>query len=67
MTPRITRQTKVLIKDKHGNMDSSSANATKFIAMDPVPTVSSMDIGNIWMEPIAAGLKKEERGLKVLM
>lgn len=38
MTPRITRQTKVLIKDKH--VDSSSANATKFIAMDPVPTVS---------------------------
>ncbi|KAL6440516.1 hypothetical protein ACFW04_003199 [Cataglyphis niger] len=38
MTPRITRQTKVLIKDKHGNMDSSSPNATKFIAMDPLPT-----------------------------
>lgn len=38
MTPKITRQTKVLIKDKH--VDSSSPNATKFIAMDPVPTVS---------------------------
>ncbi|KMQ91637.1 receptor-binding cancer antigen [Lasius niger] len=36
MTPKITRQTKVLIKDKH--VDSSSPNATKFIAMDPVPT-----------------------------
>lgn len=38
MTPRITRQTKILIKDKHG--DGSSCNAAKFTAMDPVPTVS---------------------------
>lgn len=38
MTPRITRQTKVLIKDKH--MDNSSPNTAKFTAMDPVPTVS---------------------------
>lgn len=38
MTPKITRQTKLLIKDKH--LDSSSPNATKFTAMDPVPTVS---------------------------
>lgn len=67
MTPRITRQTKVLIKDKHGNMDSSSSNATKFIAMDPVPTVSFIDVGNIWTECIVMRLKKGERGLKVLM
>lgn len=38
MTPKITRQTKILIKDKH--MDGSSRNTTKFTAMDPVPTVS---------------------------
>lgn len=38
MTPKITRQTKVLIKDKH--VDNSSPNAARFIAMDPVPTVS---------------------------
>ncbi|EFN85386.1 receptor-binding cancer antigen expressed on SiSo cells [Harpegnathos saltator] len=36
MTPKITRQTKILIKDKH--MDGSSRNTIKFIAMDPVPT-----------------------------
>jgi len=36
MTPKITRQTKILIKDKHG--DNSSHNAAKFSAMDPVPT-----------------------------
>ncbi|XP_014487657.1 PREDICTED: receptor-binding cancer antigen expressed on SiSo cells-like [Dinoponera quadriceps] len=36
MTPKITRQTKILIKDKH--MDGLSRNTTKFIAMDPVPT-----------------------------
>lgn len=38
MTPKITRQTKILIKDKH--VDSSSQNSVKFTAMDPVPTVS---------------------------
>lgn len=37
MTPKITRQTKLLIKDKHS--DASSRNAAKFMAMDPVPTV----------------------------
>lgn len=36
MTPRITRQTKILIKDKHG--DGSSHNAANFTAMDPAPT-----------------------------
>lgn len=36
MTPKITRQTKILIKDKH--MDGLSRNTTKFIAMDLVPT-----------------------------
>ncbi|XP_011859857.1 PREDICTED: uncharacterized protein LOC105557273 [Vollenhovia emeryi] len=36
MTPKITRQTKILIKDKHA--DGSSRNAAKFTAMDPVPT-----------------------------
>ncbi|XP_012228801.1 receptor-binding cancer antigen expressed on SiSo cells [Linepithema humile] len=36
MTPKITRQTKILIKDNH--MDNSSSNATKFSAMDPIPT-----------------------------
>lgn len=38
MTPKITRQTKILIKDKY--VDGSSHNAAKFTAMDPVPTVS---------------------------
>lgn len=38
MTPKITRQTKILIKDKL--MDNSSSNAAKFSAMDPIPTVS---------------------------
>lgn len=38
MTPKITRQTKILVKDKHA--DGSSHNAAKFTAMDPVPTVS---------------------------
>jgi len=38
MTPKITRQTKILIKDKHA--DGSSHNIAKFMAMDPVPTVS---------------------------
>jgi len=38
MTPKITRQTKILIKDKHA--DGSSRNIAKFTAMDPVPTVS---------------------------
>ncbi|KAL0121766.1 hypothetical protein PUN28_006910 [Cardiocondyla obscurior] len=36
MTPKITRQTKILIKDKHA--DSLSRNIAKFTAMDPVPT-----------------------------
>lgn len=39
MTPKITRQTKILIKDNH--MDNSSSNATKFSAMDPIPTVTN--------------------------
>ncbi|KAG5336638.1 RCAS1 protein, partial [Acromyrmex charruanus] len=38
MTPKITRQAKILIKDKHA--DGSSRNIAKFTAMDPVPTVS---------------------------
>ncbi|KYQ56352.1 hypothetical protein ALC60_04759 [Trachymyrmex zeteki] len=36
MTPKITRQAKILIKDKHA--DGSSRNIAKFTAMDPVPT-----------------------------
>ncbi|KAL6267697.1 hypothetical protein P5V15_000768 [Pogonomyrmex californicus] len=36
MTPKITRQTKILIKDKHA--DGSSHSTAKFSAMDPVPT-----------------------------
>lgn len=36
MTPKITRQTKILIKDKHA--DASSHNTAKFTAMDRVPT-----------------------------
>ncbi|KAH0955757.1 hypothetical protein HN011_003227 [Eciton burchellii] len=36
MAPKITRQTKLLIKDKH--MEGQSHNAVKFTAMDPVPT-----------------------------
>ncbi|XP_029173631.1 receptor-binding cancer antigen expressed on SiSo cells [Nylanderia fulva] len=48
MTPKITRQTKLLIKDKH--LDSSSPNATKFIPMDPVPTNELEE----WEENIAA-------------
>ncbi|XP_032664326.1 receptor-binding cancer antigen expressed on SiSo cells [Odontomachus brunneus] len=36
MTPKITRQTKLLIKNKP--MDGLSRNTVKFIAMDPVPT-----------------------------
>lgn len=36
MTPKITRQTKILIKDKH--MDGLSCNKTQFTAMDPIPT-----------------------------
>ncbi|XP_071631727.1 receptor-binding cancer antigen expressed on SiSo cells isoform X1 [Temnothorax longispinosus] len=39
MTPRITRQTKILIKDKHAD---GSCNVAQFTAMDPVPTVSFM-------------------------
>ncbi|XP_024893825.1 receptor-binding cancer antigen expressed on SiSo cells [Temnothorax curvispinosus] len=35
MTPRITRQTKILIKDKHAD---GSCNVAQFTAMDPVPT-----------------------------
>lgn len=38
MTPKFTRQTKILIKDKHA--DGSSPNVAKFTAMEPVPTVS---------------------------
>lgn len=44
MTPKITRQTKILIKDSH--MDNSSSNATKFSAMDPIPTVSLFEQPN---------------------
>lgn len=36
MTPKFTRQTKILIKDKHA--DGSSPNVAKFTAMEPVPT-----------------------------
>ncbi|XP_020281588.1 receptor-binding cancer antigen expressed on SiSo cells-like [Pseudomyrmex gracilis] len=36
MTPKITRQTKIVIRDKHtGDL---SRNAAKFTAMDPAPT-----------------------------
>ncbi|KYN13866.1 PREDICTED: receptor-binding cancer antigen expressed on SiSo cells [Trachymyrmex cornetzi] len=35
MTPKITRQAKILIKDKHAD---GSRNIAKFTAMDPVPT-----------------------------
>ncbi|XP_077281499.1 receptor-binding cancer antigen expressed on SiSo cells isoform X2 [Temnothorax americanus] len=35
MTPRITRQTKILIKDKRAD---GSCNVAQFTAMDPVPT-----------------------------
>lgn len=38
MTPKITRQTKIVIRDKHtGDL---SRNAAKFTAMDPAPTVN---------------------------
>ncbi|EZA56402.1 hypothetical protein DMN91_010283 [Ooceraea biroi] len=36
MTPKITRQTKILLKDKQ--MESQSRNAAKFTAMDLIPT-----------------------------
>lgn len=39
MTPKITRQTKLLIKDK--KIENVSHNPTKFaVAIDPIPTVS---------------------------
>lgn len=38
MTPKITRQTKIVIRDKHtGDL---SHNSAKFTAMDPAPTVT---------------------------
>lgn len=39
MTPKITRQTKILIKDK--KVENTSRNSAKFaVATDPIPTVS---------------------------